>query len=43
MDYNTIIMSYYVTASLTKWSACLTTNHEILGSIPGTSTNLTVG
>ena len=25
------------TASLTEWSACLTTNQELVGSIPGTA------
>ena len=28
------------TASLVQWSACLTNNHEVAGSIPGTSTIL---
>ena len=27
----------YMTASLAKFIACLTTNHEVVGSIPGTS------
>ena len=30
------------TASLVEWSACLTTDHEVAGSIPGTSTNFNV-
>ena len=27
----------------TNWSACLTTDHEVAGSIPGTSTNFKCG
>ena len=30
---------FKVTASLVYWLACLTTDHEVAGSIPGTSTN----
>ena len=36
---NTNIM----TASLVLWSACLTSDHEVAGSIPGTSTNFKCG
>ena len=31
-----------ITASLIQMSACLTTGHEVAGSVPGTSTNLNV-
>ena len=30
------------TVPLAEWSACLTTNHEVASSIPGTSTILKV-
>ena len=29
---------YFVTTSLTDWSVCLITNHEVAVSIPGTPT-----
>ena len=29
----------YTSALLVKWSACLSTDHEVAGSIPDTSTN----
>ena len=32
-----------LTASLVLGSACLTTDHEVAGSIPGTSTNFKCG
>ena len=33
----------YMTASLVKWSAYLTTDHEVADSILGTSTNFKCG
>ena len=32
-----------LTSSLVKWLACLTTDHEVAGSIPGTSTHFKCG
>ena len=36
---NIIVLLYPFTASLIYWLACLTTDHEVAGSIPGSSTN----
>ena len=37
-----ITTSWIQTASLAQWSACLTTNQEVAGLIPGTSTILKI-
>ena len=33
----------YIYVFKKKWSACLTTDHEVAGSIPGTSANFKCG
>ena len=43
-NYNyTYTQVFRATPSLVQWSACLTTDHEVVGSIPGTSTNFKCG
>ena len=44
-DHAFIIINIIIimTASLVQWLACLTTDHEVAGSIPGTSTNFKCG
>ena len=41
--YLLLLLLLLLTASLVLWSACLTTDHEVAGSIHGTSTNFKCG